>query len=51
MKILIFDGDPGSHAMIAKIRTKTGCRLLEVNSGEEALRIAHKEKPRFGRHE
>jgi hypothetical protein len=30
---------------------KRGCRLLEVDGGEEALRMAHKEKPRFGRHE
>jgi CheY-like chemotaxis protein len=51
MKILFVDGDPSSQLMIAEIRTKTGCRLLEVDGAEEALRIAHKEKPRFGRHE
>ena len=30
---------------------KRGCRLLEVGGGEEASRMAHKEQPRFGRHE
>jgi signal transduction histidine kinase len=45
MKILIVDGDPSSHTEIADILTKRGCRLLEVDGGEEALRIAHKEKP------
>ncbi len=45
MKILIVDGDPSGHTGIAEILTKRGCDLLEVNGGEEALRIAHKEKP------
>jgi signal transduction histidine kinase len=45
MKILIVDGDPSSHIPIAEILTKRGCHLLEVNGSEEALRIAHKEKP------
>ena len=45
MKILIVDGDPSSHTVIAEILTKRGCRLLEVNGSEEALRIAHEEKP------
>jgi CheY-like chemotaxis protein len=45
MKILIVDGDPSGHNAIAEILTKRGCDLLEVDGGEEALRIAHKEKP------
>ncbi len=45
MKILIVDGDPSSHTMMAEILTKRGCELLEVNDSEEALRIAHEEKP------
>ena len=45
MKILIVDGDPSGHTSIAEILTKRGCDLLEVDGGEEALRIAHKEKP------
>jgi CheY-like chemotaxis protein len=45
MKILIVDGEPSSHAMIAEILTERGCHLLEVDGCEEALRIAHKEKP------
>ena len=31
--------------MIADILTQRGCRLLEVDGCEEALRMAHKEKP------
>ena len=45
MKILIVDDHPSSHALIAGILTERGCHLLEVNGSEEALRIAHKEKP------
>lgn len=45
MKILIVDGEPSSHTVIAEILTQRGCRLLEVDSCEEALRIAHEEKP------
>jgi two-component system cell cycle sensor histidine kinase/response regulator CckA len=45
MKILIVDGDPSSHTAIAEILTERGCRLLEVNDAETALRMAHKEKP------
>src|SRR5664279_2575148 len=45
MKILIVDGEPSSHALIAEILTARGCQLLEVDGCEEALRMAHKEKP------
>lgn len=45
IKILIVDGDPSCHTGIAEILTKRGCDLLEVGGGEEALRIAHEEKP------
>lgn len=45
MKVLIVDGDPSSHTVIAEILTQRGCHLLEVNGCEEALRMAHKEKP------
>lgn len=45
MKILIVDGEPSSHGVISEILTERGCHLLEVDSCEEALRIAHKEKP------
>lgn len=45
MKVLIVDGDPSSHIGIAEILTKRGCDLFEVNGGEEALRIAHDERP------
>jgi hypothetical protein len=45
MKVLIVDGNPSSHTVIAEILTERGCDLLEVNGGEEALRIAHQEKP------
>jgi CheY-like chemotaxis protein len=45
MKILIVDGGPGSHTGIAKTLVQRGCRLLEVHGSEEALRIAHEEKP------
>jgi signal transduction histidine kinase len=45
MKILIVDGDPSGHTPIAEILTKRGCALLEVDGGEEALRVAHDEKP------
>jgi len=45
MKILIVDGDPSNHTAIAEVLMQRGCRLLEVNGAEAALRIAHKEKP------
>ena len=45
MKILMVDGDPSGHAVIAEILKQRGCHLLEVGGGEEALRIAHEEKP------
>jgi signal transduction histidine kinase len=45
MKILIVDGDPSGHTLIAEILTKRGCALLEVDGGEDALRVAHDEKP------
>jgi len=45
MKVLIVDGDPSGHTLIAEILTKRGCALLEVDDGEEALKVAHKEKP------
>jgi len=45
MKVLIVDGDPSGHTLIAEILTKRGCALLEVEGGEEALRVAHDEKP------
>lgn len=45
MKVLIVDGDPSGHTLIAEILTKRGCALLEVDGGEEALRVAHDEKP------
>lgn len=45
MKVLIVDGDPSSHVGIAEILTKRGCALFEVSGGEEALRIAHDERP------
>lgn len=47
MKILIVDGDPSSHTEIAEILTKRGCDLLEVDGGEEALRLAHEERPQI----
>jgi CheY-like chemotaxis protein len=47
MKVLIVDGDPSGHALIAEILTKRGCDLLEVDDGEEALRVAHDEKPKI----
>jgi signal transduction histidine kinase len=45
MKVLIVDSNPSSHNVIAEILTERGCSLLEVDGGEEALKIAHKEKP------
>jgi signal transduction histidine kinase len=45
MKILMVDGDPAGHAVIAEILTQRGCHLLEVGGSEEALKIAHQEKP------
>lgn len=45
MTILMIDNDPRSHSVISDILTQRGCRLLEVDSGREALRIAHAEKP------
>ena len=45
MTVLIVDGDPSSHTVIADILTQRGCHLLEVDGGKEALRIAHAEKP------
>jgi signal transduction histidine kinase len=45
MKILMVDGDPIGHAVIAGILRERGCHLLEVGGGEEALKIAHQEKP------
>src|SRR5438105_416593 len=45
MKVLMVDADPSGHAVIAEILTQRGCHLLEVDGGEEALRMAHKEKP------
>jgi signal transduction histidine kinase len=45
MKILIVDGDPNGHTAIAEILTNRGHSLLEVDAGDEALRIAHKERP------
>jgi signal transduction histidine kinase len=47
MKILIIDGDSSGHTEIAEILTERGCDLLEVNGSEEALRIAHQEKPQI----
>jgi signal transduction histidine kinase len=45
MTVLVVDGDPSNHTVIAEILTQRGCRLLEVNGSKEALRIAHTEKP------
>ncbi|GEM_PF-5123839 len=45
MKVLMVDVDPAGHALIAEKLMERGCRLLEVCSGEEALKIAHAEKP------
>jgi two-component system cell cycle sensor histidine kinase/response regulator CckA len=45
MKILMVDGDPSGHAVIAGILRERGCQLLEVGGGEEALKIAHQEQP------
>ena len=45
MTVLLVDGDPGRHTVISDILTQRGCRLLEVDGGKEALRIAHAEKP------
>ena len=45
MTVLIVDSDPGRHTVISDILTQRGCRLLEVDGGREALRMAHAEKP------
>jgi signal transduction histidine kinase len=45
MKVLMLDRDPSSHAVIAEILMQRGCHLLEVGGCDEALSIAHKEKP------
>jgi histidine kinase/DNA gyrase B/HSP90-like ATPase len=45
MKIMMVDRDPSGHAVIAEKLTQWGCHLLEVGGGEEALKIAHEEKP------
>jgi hypothetical protein len=45
MKVLIVDRAPSSHTVIAEILTKRGYGLLEVDGGEEAVRIARAEKP------
>ena len=45
MKILIVDGEPSNHTVIADILVQRGCRLLEVSGGDEALQMAHDEKP------
>jgi len=47
MKVLIVDGDPSGHTLISEILIKRGCALLEVDGGEEALRVAHDEKPKI----
>jgi two-component system cell cycle sensor histidine kinase/response regulator CckA len=43
--VLIVDGDPSRHTVIADILTQRGCRLLEVDGTKEALKMAHAEKP------
>jgi signal transduction histidine kinase len=45
MKVLMLDRDPSGHAVIAEILMQRGCHLLEVGGCDEALRIAHEEKP------
>jgi len=45
MTVLIVDGDSSRHTVISDILTQRGCRLLEVDGGKEAFRIAHTEKP------
>ena len=45
MTILIVDRDPAGHAVISDILTQRGCRLLEVDGSNEALRLARTEKP------
>ena len=45
MTVLIVDGDPTRHTVISDILTERGCRLLEVDAGEEALTLAQTEKP------
>ena len=45
MKVLIIDGHESDHSLIGDILTSRGCDLLEVSSGPEALRLAHKEAP------
>jgi CheY-like chemotaxis protein len=45
VKVLIIDGHESDHSLIGDILTSRGCNLLEVTSGAEALRVAHKEAP------
>jgi signal transduction histidine kinase len=45
MTILMLDGDPSGHAVITETLMQRGCHLLEVGGCNEALRVAHKEKP------
>jgi signal transduction histidine kinase len=45
LTVLIVDGDRSSHCVISDILTERGCRLLEVDDGQEALRMAHAENP------
>ena len=45
MKVLIIDGHGSDHSLIGDILTSRGCNLVEVTSGPEALRVAHKEAP------
>jgi signal transduction histidine kinase len=45
MKVLMIDGQESDHSLIGDILTGRGCNLLEVTSGPEALRLAHKEAP------
>jgi signal transduction histidine kinase len=45
MKVLMIDGQESDHSLIGDILTSRGCNLLEVTSGPEALRVAHKEAP------
>jgi signal transduction histidine kinase len=41
----MIDGQESDHSLIGDILTRRGCNLLEVTSGPEALRVAHKEAP------
>jgi DNA-binding response OmpR family regulator len=45
MKVLMVDADPNGHAAIADVLTQRGCQLLEVDDRDEALGIAHEQKP------